>query len=67
MEVGPWRWDEKSEYDFWIKPGGWEEYATIVYGASFHAVAFKYSLSSQWISLPVQVSLTRAQIVTFIQ
>ena len=37
MEVGPWRWDGKSEHEFWIKPGGWEEYATIVYGASFHA------------------------------
>jgi hypothetical protein len=37
MEVGPWRWDGKSEHDFWIKPGGWEEYATIVYGASFYA------------------------------
>lgn len=32
MEVGPWRWDGKSEHDFWVKPGGWEEYSTIVYG-----------------------------------
>ena len=29
MEVGPWRWDGTS---FKVKEGGWEEYATIVYG-----------------------------------
>jgi hypothetical protein len=32
MEVGPWRWDGKSEQDFWVKPGGWDEYTTVVYG-----------------------------------
>ena len=32
MEVGPWRWDGKSEHDFWVQPGGWEEYTTMVYG-----------------------------------
>ena len=32
MEVGPWRWDGKSELDFWVKPGGWDEYTTVVYG-----------------------------------
>ena len=32
MEVGPWRWDGKSEEDFWVKPGGWDEYTTVVYG-----------------------------------
>lgn len=34
MEVGPWRWDSKSEQDFWVKPGGWDEYTTVVYGQS---------------------------------
>ena len=32
MEVGPWRWDGKSEDDFWVKSGGWDEYTTVVYG-----------------------------------
>jgi carboxypeptidase D len=32
MEVGPWRWDGKSEQDFWVKSGGWDEYTTVVYG-----------------------------------
>ena len=32
MEVGPWRWDGKSEQDFWVQPGGWDEYTTVVYG-----------------------------------
>ena len=32
MEVGPWRWDGKSEEDFWVKSGGWDEYTTVVYG-----------------------------------
>lgn len=36
MEIGPWRWDGKSEQEFWVKPGGWEEYATIVYGQFWH-------------------------------
>ena len=35
MEVGPWRWDGKSEHDFWVQPGGWEEYTTMVFSASF--------------------------------
>lgn len=38
MEVGPWRWDGKSEHDFWVRPGGWEEYTTMVYGMSFQIV-----------------------------
>lgn len=32
MEIGPWRWDGKSEQDFWVQPGGWDEYTTVVYG-----------------------------------
>ena len=32
MEVGPWRWDGKSENDFWVQSGGWDEYTTVVYG-----------------------------------
>jgi hypothetical protein len=31
MEVGPWRWDGKSEHDWFVKEGGWEEYTTVVF------------------------------------
>jgi len=34
MEVGPWRWDGKSDHDFYVKEGGWEEYTTMVFGMS---------------------------------
>ena len=38
MEVGPWRWDGKSEHDFYVKEGGWEEYSTLVFGMRFRRV-----------------------------
>jgi carboxypeptidase D len=34
MEVGPWRWDGKSDHDFYVKEGGWEEYTTMVFSMS---------------------------------
>lgn len=33
MEVGPWRWDSKTDHDFFVQEGGWEEYTTVVFSA----------------------------------
>ena len=44
MEVGPWSWDCKSEQDFWVQPGGWEEYSTVVYG-KFCTIRHSFILS----------------------
>ena len=73
MEVGPWRWDGKSEEDFFVKPGGWDEYTTVVYGQYFFVfidfekflLLFFYLMCEQkWISLQELVSHIRARIVT---
>ena len=40
MEVGPWRWDgqEAGKETFSVKEGGWEEYATMVFGEYLYPV-----------------------------
>ncbi|KAF9534583.1 alpha/beta-hydrolase [Crepidotus variabilis] len=48
MEVGPWRWDGKSEHDFWVKPGGWEEYTTMVYVDQPPGTGFSYTSTDQF-------------------
>ena len=47
MEVGPWRWDGKSENDFFVKQGGWEEYATVVYGESSFGLSLHFQTLSR--------------------
>ena len=65
MEVGPWRWDGKSEEDFWVKPGGWDEYTTVVYGqfSTLEESSMLSHVRTKWTSLQALVSLTRARIV----
>ena len=67
MEVGPWRWDGKSEEDFWVKPGGWDEYTTVVYGQLSYYDGGDLSLylmcEQKWINLQALVSHIRARIV----
>lgn len=50
MEVGPWRWDGQPEgkETFSVKEGGWEEYTTMVFGASgYYPYLTKLHLTSQ--------------------
>ncbi|KAF8806260.1 pheromone-processing carboxypeptidase KEX1 [Phlegmacium glaucopus] len=49
MEVGPWRWDGKSEHDFWVQPGGWEEYTTIVYVDQPAGTGFSYTSTDRYV------------------
>ena len=65
MEVGPWRWDGKSEQDFWVKPGGWDDYTTVVYGqfSTLEESSMLSHVRTKWTSLQALVSLTRARIV----
>jgi hypothetical protein len=66
MEVGPWRWDGKSEHDFYVKEGGWEEYTTMVFGESMNILRdVAFLTSTQWISQRVLDFHTQVQTNTF--
>lgn len=43
MEVGPWRWDTKTDHDFFVKEGGWEEYTTVVFSACPSALSRRFA------------------------
>lgn len=63
MEVGPWRWDGKSDHDFYVKEGGWEEYTTMVFGMSSTTFLPGVRLTlMQLINLRARASRTPAQI-----
>ncbi|KAF8914278.1 alpha/beta-hydrolase [Gymnopilus junonius] len=49
MEVGPWRWDGKSEHDFYVKEGGWEEYSTVVFVDQPAGTGFSYTSTEKYI------------------
>lgn len=45
MEIGPWRWDGKSDHDFYVQEGGWEEFTTVVYGKPAEPLSSKVVLT----------------------
>ncbi|KAF8969392.1 pheromone-processing carboxypeptidase KEX1 [Flammula alnicola] len=49
MEVGPWRWDGKSEHDFYVKEGGWEEYTTMVFIDQPAGTGFSYTSTDKYV------------------
>ena len=63
MEVGPWRWDGKSDHDFYVKEGGWEEYTTMVFGMPPTTFFCDACLTlKQLINPPARASRTPARI-----
>ncbi|KAF8165686.1 pheromone-processing carboxypeptidase KEX1 [Crassisporium funariophilum] len=49
MEVGPWRWDGKSDHDFFVKAGGWEEYTTLVFVDQPAGTGFSYTSTDKYV------------------
>ncbi|KAF9057813.1 alpha/beta-hydrolase [Panaeolus papilionaceus] len=49
MEVGPWRWDGKSAHDFFVQPGGWEEYSTLVFVDQPAGTGFSYTATDKYV------------------
>ncbi|KAF9567426.1 pheromone-processing carboxypeptidase KEX1 [Agrocybe pediades] len=49
MEVGPWRWDGKSDHDFYVKEGGWEEYTTMVFVDQPAGTGFSYTSTDKYV------------------
>ncbi|KAJ3483524.1 hypothetical protein NLJ89_g12056 [Agrocybe chaxingu] len=64
MEVGPWRWDGKSDHDFYVKDGGWEEYTTMVYIDQPAGTGFSYTSTDQYIHT---IDVAQAQLLTFLK
>ncbi|KDR84091.1 hypothetical protein GALMADRAFT_236745 [Galerina marginata CBS 339.88] len=49
MEVGPWRWDPKSDHDFYVQEGGWEEYTTMVFVDQPAGTGFSYTGTDKYV------------------
>ncbi|PPQ63138.1 hypothetical protein CVT24_005778 [Panaeolus cyanescens] len=49
MEIGPWRWDGKSANDFFVQPGGWEEYSTLVFVDQPAGTGFSYTATDKYV------------------
>ncbi|PPQ79472.1 hypothetical protein CVT25_002608 [Psilocybe cyanescens] len=49
MEVGPWRWDGKSDHDFYVQEGGWEEYTTMVFVDQPAGTGFSYTSTDKYV------------------
>ncbi|KIM46518.1 hypothetical protein M413DRAFT_24234 [Hebeloma cylindrosporum] len=49
MEVGPWRWVGKSDHDFYVKEGGWEEYTTMVFVDQPAGTGFSYTSTDNYV------------------
>ncbi|KAF5321764.1 hypothetical protein D9619_000585 [Psilocybe cf. subviscida] len=49
MEVGPWRWDTKTDHDFFVKEGGWEEYTTVVFIDQPAGTGFSYTSTDKYV------------------
>ncbi|KJA29785.1 hypothetical protein HYPSUDRAFT_31784 [Hypholoma sublateritium FD-334 SS-4] len=64
MEVGPWRWDGKSEHDFYVKSGGWEEYTTMVFVDQPVGTGFSYTSSDKYVHTMEEAQV---QIIQFLK
>ncbi|KAF9481873.1 pheromone-processing carboxypeptidase KEX1 [Pholiota conissans] len=64
MEVGPWRWDGKSEHDFYVKEGGWEEYTTMVFVDQPAGTGFSYTSTDKYVHT---MDIAQAQLIEFLK
>ncbi|KAF8204768.1 pheromone-processing carboxypeptidase KEX1 [Pholiota molesta] len=64
MEVGPWRWDGKSEHDFYVKEGGWEEYTTMVFVDQPAGTGFSYTSTDKYVHT---MDIAQQQLLTFLK